>query len=71
MMGAVFLSLRKQFEIMEEHGIDEQGATNTDSLLIKTERAMIERSRELITLADSSKFNHSSSFVLGSLSKKV
>jgi DeoR family ulaG and ulaABCDEF operon transcriptional repressor len=42
---------------MGVYGIDEQGATNTDMLLIKTERAMIERSKELIILADSSKFN--------------
>jgi len=42
---------------MGVYGIDELGATNTDSILIKTERAMIERCKELIILADSSKFN--------------
>jgi len=42
---------------MGVYGIDELGATNTDTLLIKTERAMIGRGKELIILADSSKFN--------------
>lgn len=38
-------------------GIDERGMTNTDTLLIQTERCMIERAREVYILADSSKFN--------------
>jgi DeoR family transcriptional regulator, ulaG and ulaABCDEF operon transcriptional repressor len=42
---------------MGVYGIDETGATNTEALLIKTERAMIERARELVILADSSKFD--------------
>jgi DeoR family ulaG and ulaABCDEF operon transcriptional repressor len=42
---------------MGVYGIDDLGATNTDMLLIKTERAMIERGKQLIVLADSSKFN--------------
>ena len=37
-------------------GIDEAGATNTDELLIRTERAMIARARRLVVLADSRKF---------------
>ena len=37
-------------------GIDEQGMTNTDTLLIRTERNMIERAREVCILADSGKF---------------
>jgi DeoR family ulaG and ulaABCDEF operon transcriptional repressor len=37
-------------------GIDESGATNTDELLIRTERAMIARARRLVVLADSGKF---------------
>jgi DeoR family ulaG and ulaABCDEF operon transcriptional repressor len=37
-------------------GIDEGGATNTDELLIRTERAMIARARRLVVLADSRKF---------------
>jgi DeoR family ulaG and ulaABCDEF operon transcriptional repressor len=37
-------------------GIDEAGATNTDELLIRTERAMIARARRLVVLADSGKF---------------
>lgn len=42
---------------MGVEGIDEQGATNSEMLLIRTERAMIEHGKELIILADSSKFN--------------
>jgi DeoR family transcriptional regulator, ulaG and ulaABCDEF operon transcriptional repressor len=37
-------------------GIDESGATNTDELLIRTERAMIAHARRLVVLADSRKF---------------
>ncbi|MCX7029820.1 MAG: DeoR/GlpR family DNA-binding transcription regulator [Spirochaetes bacterium] len=37
-------------------GIDESGATNTDELLIRAERAMIARARRLVVLADSLKF---------------
>lgn len=49
---------------MGVYGIDQLGATNTDMLLIKTERAMIERGRDLIILADSSKFNRRGSLML-------
>jgi len=43
---------------MGVYGIDELGATNADTLLIiRTERAMIEQGKELIIVADSSKFN--------------
>jgi DeoR family transcriptional regulator, ulaG and ulaABCDEF operon transcriptional repressor len=41
---------------MSVKGIDENGVTNSDPLLIQTEREMIERGKELILLADSSKF---------------
>ncbi len=49
---------------MGVYGIDDLGATNTDMLLIKTERAMIERGRELIILMDSSKFNRRGNLML-------
>ena len=49
---------------MGVYGIDETGATNTESLLIRTERAMIERARDLIVLADSSKFDRRGSLFL-------
>ena len=49
---------------MGVYGIDEMGATNTDLLLIKTERAMIDHSRDLIILADSSKFNRRGALML-------
>ena len=42
--------------LMGVFGIDEGGATNTDELLIRTERAMIARARRLVVLADSRKF---------------
>ncbi|MBA7675128.1 hypothetical protein ES703_83357 [subsurface metagenome] len=42
--------------LMGIYGIDEIGATNTDMRMIQTERAMIEHSRELVILADRSKF---------------
>ncbi len=38
-------------------GIDENGATNTEMLLIETERTMIKQSKQLILLCDSSKFS--------------
>ncbi|MBI4976742.1 MAG: DeoR/GlpR transcriptional regulator [Spirochaetes bacterium] len=41
---------------MSPQGIDESGITNTDTRLIATERLMIARSREVIVLADASKF---------------
>jgi DeoR family ulaG and ulaABCDEF operon transcriptional repressor len=49
---------------MGVYGIDEMGATNTDPLLIRTERAMIDHGRELIILADSSKFSRRGSLML-------
>ena len=45
-------------------GIDEAGATNTDELLIRTERAMIARARRLVVLADSGKFGQRGSLHL-------
>jgi DeoR family ulaG and ulaABCDEF operon transcriptional repressor len=49
---------------MGVYGIDEMGATNTDVQLINAERAMIERAKELIILADSSKFDRRGSLLL-------
>ncbi len=49
---------------MGAFGIDETGATNNDSLLITTERAMIERARELVVLVDSTKFDRRGSLFL-------
>ena len=45
-------------------GIDESGATNTDELLIRAERAMIARARRLVVLADSTKFGRRGSLHL-------
>jgi DeoR family ulaG and ulaABCDEF operon transcriptional repressor len=49
---------------MGVYGIDEMGATNTEVQLIHAERAMIERAKELIILADSSKFGRRGSLFL-------
>ena len=40
------------------------GATNNDALLIRTERAMIDRARDLVVLADSTKFDRRGSLFL-------
>lgn len=43
---------------MGVYGIDEMGATNADThMIIRTERAMIAQGKQLIIVADSSKFN--------------
>jgi DeoR family transcriptional regulator, ulaG and ulaABCDEF operon transcriptional repressor len=49
---------------MGVYGLDETGATNTEELLIKAERSMIERARELVILADASKFGRRGSLFL-------
>lgn len=49
---------------MGVYGIDEMGATNTEVQLISAERAMIEHAKELIILADSSKFDRRGSVFL-------
>jgi DeoR family ulaG and ulaABCDEF operon transcriptional repressor len=54
---------------MGTYGIDETGATNTEMLLIRTERAMIDRARELVVLADSSKFDRRGSLFLCGLDR--
>jgi DeoR family ulaG and ulaABCDEF operon transcriptional repressor len=54
---------------MGVYGLDEMGATNTELLLIRTERAMIEHSRDLVVLADSSKFNRRGSLKLCGLER--
>ena len=49
---------------MGVYGIDEMGATNIEVQLISAERAMIEHAKELIILADSSKFDRRGSLFL-------
>ncbi len=49
---------------MGVYGIDKTGATNTEALLIKAERSMISRAREVVILADSSKFGRRGSLFL-------
>ena len=62
--GDVFANYSASRLFMGAFGIDETGATNNDSLLIKTERAMIERARQLVVLADSTKFGRRGSLFL-------
>ena len=62
--GEMFSNYAASRVFMGAFGIDETGATNNDSLLIKTERAMIERARELVLLVDSSKFDRRGSLFL-------
>jgi DeoR family ulaG and ulaABCDEF operon transcriptional repressor len=62
--GDMFSNYTASKAFMGIYGIDETGATNTEMLLIKTERAMIERARELVVLADSSKFDRRGSLFL-------
>lgn len=54
---------------MGVYGLDELGATNTELLLIRTERSMIDHSRDLVVLADSSKFNRRGSLMLCALER--
>ncbi len=56
MENAIFKGYYASRAFMGVYGIDELGATNTDLLVIQAERAMIENARELVILADSSKF---------------
>ncbi len=46
------------------NGIGPMGVTNTDMSLIRLERAMIERGRDLIVLADSTKFGQGGNLLL-------
>ena len=62
--GDMFVNYSASRLFMGAFGIDETGATNNDSLLITTERAMIQRARELIMLVDSSKFGRRGSLFL-------
>ena len=62
--GDMFANYTASKAFMGVYGIDETGATNTEMLLIKTERAMIDRARELVILADSSKFDRRGSLFL-------
>jgi DeoR/GlpR family transcriptional regulator of sugar metabolism len=39
-------------------GLDERGATNTNQLVVESERAMIEQSEHAVILADHSKWDH-------------
>ena len=45
-------------------GIDENGASNTEMLLIETERAMIKQCKRLIIMCDSSKFSRQGNLFL-------
>lgn len=59
-----FADYSASLAFMGVFGIDEDGATNTDGLLIRTERSMIARARRLVVLADSGKFGRRGSLRL-------
>ena len=50
-------------------GIDETGFTNSDLQVIQSERAMLKQSREIIVLADSSKFGKRGALLLCGFNK--
>lgn len=60
----VFRDYSASIVFMGVNGIGPHGLTNTDSALIRIERAMIERADKLVILADSSKFNRGGNLVL-------
>ena len=55
---AGFSQYHARWTIMSVGGIDEAGLYNTNELVVDTERAIIERSEELVILADHSKLGH-------------
>ena len=46
--------------VLSVAGINERGAYNSDLLLVETERVMMARAEEVIVVADSTKFGHTS-----------
>lgn len=62
--GAFYDNYAADIAFMGVGGIDRGGITNTDPLLIRTERKMIRNAREVIILADSGKFDQRGSLVL-------
>lgn len=62
--GDIFANYSASKLFMGAFGLDDTGATNNDALLIKTERSMIDRARDLIVLADSTKFARRGSLFL-------
>jgi len=62
--GAFYDNYAADIAFMGVGGIDLNGLTNTDPLLIQIERKMIRSAREVIILADGSKFDQRCSLVL-------
>jgi DeoR/GlpR family transcriptional regulator of sugar metabolism len=62
-LGAITVEALKQIHarrlVMSVGGITEAGLFNSNSLLVETERQMIEAADEVIVVADSSKLGHS------------
>jgi DeoR family ulaG and ulaABCDEF operon transcriptional repressor len=64
-----FLDYRADTLFMGVGGLDETGATNDDALVIRSERDMIARVRDLVVLADSAKFGRNAGLFLCSLDR--
>ena len=62
--GAFYDNYAADIAFMGVGGIDLNGLTNTDPLLIQIERKMIRNAREVVILADGSKFDQRCSLVL-------
>ncbi len=60
----IFKHYRATKVFLGVRGIDERGATNSEPVLIQTEREMIKQGKELIVLADSSKFESAGPLLL-------
>lgn len=53
-------TLNARRAVLSVAGINERGAYNSDLLLVETERVMMARAEEVIVVADSTKFGHTS-----------
>ena len=62
--STIFRNYNASKVFMGVKGIDERGVSNSDMLLIRLDQEMIERGKELIILADSSKFGQSGELIL-------
>ena len=67
MADGMLAGLRVRKTILSVAGINEEGFFNNSLLLVNTERAMMKAADEVIVVADSSKFGHSSLALLGQL----
>jgi DeoR family ulaG and ulaABCDEF operon transcriptional repressor len=62
--SATFKNYSASKVFMGVKGIDERGVSNSDLMLIRLDQEMIERGKQLIILADSSKFGRNGGLIL-------